>query len=133
MLAVAGVWLTINLLLVGHHVGDVLENASFGVGAVVLLLLVLSASLLSASLVPRVGAHLEGGFSELREYRILRSMAFAQEVFPVRSITEEAGGRYCQTTIGERKNSELEFTSRPIIAAAYRLADYVRFPTWRVR
>ena len=108
MLVVAGGWLTINLLLVGLSLGDVLENASVGVGAVILLLLVLS-----ASLVPRVGAHLEEGFSELREYRILRSMAFAQEVFPVRIITEEAGGQYCQTTIGERKNSELEFTSRP--------------------
>jgi hypothetical protein len=41
MLVVAGVCLAINLLLVEHHVGDVLENACFGVGAVILLLLVL--------------------------------------------------------------------------------------------
>ena len=51
MLAVAGVWVAINLLLVGLLVGVVLENASFGVGTVILLVLVLS-----ASLVPRVGA-----------------------------------------------------------------------------
>jgi hypothetical protein len=51
MLVVAGVCLAINLLLVRLLVGVVLENASFGVGTVILLVLVLS-----ASLVPRVGA-----------------------------------------------------------------------------
>ena len=36
MLAVAGVWVAINLLLVRLLVGVVLENASFGVGTVIL-------------------------------------------------------------------------------------------------
>ena len=47
----AGVWVAINLLLVGLLVGVVLENAPCDVETVILFVLVLS-----ASLVPRVGA-----------------------------------------------------------------------------
>ena len=44
MLAVAGVWVAINLLLVRLLVGVVLENAPCGVETVILFVLVLSAS-----------------------------------------------------------------------------------------
>jgi hypothetical protein len=107
MLAVARVWVAINPLLVGLFVGVVLENASFGVGAVIQFVLVLL-----AFLVPRVGArsarggrggHAAGQRGRTRKHRCTSRVHRSQHKGRrVRHVNHRGSGRVAPRWQGSR-------------------------------